>query len=215
MMNVSTEPGEVYQLHIWICAISPMIWRRVLVRNNTTVADLHAIIQILFGWSDDHLHQFKIRGKRYGVPHMDGIFFRDDAETIPLSHFRFRDKERFIYEYDFGDFWQHVVRVEKRLPFKPKKTYPVCISGSQSSPLEDCGGPEALMTLRQRHSIWDLHEYIEDIREEGEVSDEINDALHSYLSFLKTWLFDRDAINRRLQLYAAGDKRWREEDELP
>ena len=32
-MNV---PSEVYQLHIWICAISPMIWRRVLVRNTKT-----------------------------------------------------------------------------------------------------------------------------------------------------------------------------------
>jgi len=70
------------------------------------------------------------------------------------------------------------------------------------------------MILRQRHSVWDLHEYIEDIREQGEVSDEIHDELHSYLDFLKTCLFDREGINQRLQLYAAGDERWREEDEL-
>jgi len=213
-MSLPGDPEEVYQLHIWLCSISPMIWRRALVRSNTTIADLQAIIGILFGWSDEHLHQFIIRGKRYGVPHLGGIVFRDDAETIPRSRFRFRDKERFSYEYDFGDFWQHVVRVEKKLPFNPRKAYPVCIGGSQSSPLEDCGGPEAIMILRQRHSIWDLHEYIEDIREEGEVGDEMDDKLHSYLDFLKTYLFDREAINRRLQLYAAGDKRWREEDEL-
>jgi hypothetical protein len=213
-MSVPVSPDEVDQLHIWLSSISPMIWRRVLVRSHTTIADLHVIIQILFGWSDEHLHQFIIHGKRYGVPHLGGMFFRDHARSIPLSHFQFRDKERFAYEYDFGDFWQHVVRVEKKLPFKPKKAYPVCIGGSQSSPLEDCGGPDSLMILRQRHSVWDLHEYIEDIREQGEVSDEIHDELHSYLDFLKTCLFDREGINQRLQLYAAGDERWREEDEL-
>jgi hypothetical protein len=191
-----------------------MIWRRVLVRSDTTIADLHAIIQIAFGWADDHLHQFIIRGKHYGVGRWGGPSFRDDAHRISLSRFRFRDKERFVYEYDFGDFWQHVVRVEKKKRFNPKQAYPACISGSQSSPLEDCGGPEALMTLHQRHSISDLYEFIDEIREQGEISEEINDGLHSYLDFLKTYIFDRAVVNRRLALYAAGDDRWREEHEL-
>src|SRR5579859_5236078 len=135
---VADSAIECYQLNIWLKHISPMIWRRVLVRSDSTIADLHAVIQIAFGWSDDHLHQFIIRGKHYGVGRLGGLSFREDARTVQLSRFRFRDKERFIYEYDFGDFWQHVVRVEKKCQFYPKRTYPFCISGSQSSPLEDC-----------------------------------------------------------------------------
>lgn len=37
---------EVYQLRIWIKGISPMIWRRLLVKSNSTIADLHYTIQI-------------------------------------------------------------------------------------------------------------------------------------------------------------------------
>ena len=53
---------EVYQLHVWIRQISPMIWRRFLVRSDSTLTDLHNILQIAFGLSDFHLHRFRIRG---------------------------------------------------------------------------------------------------------------------------------------------------------
>jgi hypothetical protein len=54
---------EVYQLHVWIHQISPMIWRRLRVRDESTLAELHDVIQVAFGWSDFHLHRFRI-----GVP---------------------------------------------------------------------------------------------------------------------------------------------------
>jgi pRiA4b ORF-3-like protein len=53
----------IYQVYLWIRQISPMIWRRVLVRRESTLAQLHDVIQIVFGWSDAHLHRFRI-----GVP---------------------------------------------------------------------------------------------------------------------------------------------------
>jgi Plasmid pRiA4b ORF-3-like protein len=43
---------EVYQLHVWIRQISPMVWRRLLVRSDSTLADLHHTLQIVFGWTD-------------------------------------------------------------------------------------------------------------------------------------------------------------------
>jgi hypothetical protein len=49
----------VYQLHVWIRRISPMIGRRLLVRSESTLADLHDVLQIAFGWSDFHLHRFR------------------------------------------------------------------------------------------------------------------------------------------------------------
>jgi len=50
------NPATVYQLRIRLDRISPLIWRRLLVTDATTIAELHIIIQIAFGWSDSHLH---------------------------------------------------------------------------------------------------------------------------------------------------------------
>ena len=68
----------IYQLKVVLQGLSPMIWRRLLVCGDSTIADLHYIIQIAMGWSGDHLHQFRIHGKRYGIARMGGISFSDD-----------------------------------------------------------------------------------------------------------------------------------------
>ena len=44
-----------------------MIWRRLLVRSDCTIADLHYTLQIAFGWFGSHLRRFHIHGKDYGV----------------------------------------------------------------------------------------------------------------------------------------------------
>ena len=64
------------------------------------------------GWSDDHLHRFRIHGKQYGIARMGGLSFSDDPDTVRLKDFHFRINECFRYEYDFTDDWQHQVRVE-------------------------------------------------------------------------------------------------------
>jgi hypothetical protein len=136
------EPDHVhvYQLKVWLQGISPMIWRRLLVRSDSTIADLHYTIQIAIGWSDIHLNRFHIHGQDYGVYHDGGISFADNPEQVLLSAFGFRTGERFLYEYDFGNDWLHDVRVEQRLPLDPKRIYPVCIDGNHAAPPEDCGG---------------------------------------------------------------------------
>ena len=60
-----------------------------------------------------------------------------------LSQFRFRVNERLLYEYDFGDLWQHQIRFEGVQPIGGKNIYPVCVVGACASPPEDCGGPKA------------------------------------------------------------------------
>jgi Plasmid pRiA4b ORF-3-like protein len=40
-MSSTDQIVQVYQLHIWICHISPQIWRRLLVRSDSTIAQLH------------------------------------------------------------------------------------------------------------------------------------------------------------------------------
>lgn len=142
------KQAHVYQLKVWILEISPMVWRRILVRSDSTIADLHYTIQIAIGWSDLHLNRFHIHGQEYGVYHDGGTSFSDNPELVLLSTFGFRTRERFLYEYDFGDAWQHEIRVEKCLPLEPKKIYPVCIDGKHAVPPEECGGALAYMALK-------------------------------------------------------------------
>ena len=77
-MDADTDNVEVYQLHILLQGVSPAIWRRVLVRSDSSIGELHYTIQIAMGWSDDHLNRFLLHGRWYGVPHIGGLVF---AET--------------------------------------------------------------------------------------------------------------------------------------
>jgi len=201
----------VYQLRVWLREISPAIWRRLLVRSDSTIADLHYTLQIVMNWTDFHLHQFIIRGKRYGVSRVEGPIFSDNASKVQLSDFNFRVHERFLYEYDFGDLWQHEIRVEKQLPYEPKKTYPVCISGARLAPPEDCGGAWAFMAQKQHYSWWYIEERLFDILSSDNLEEELDYCREELFEF-KYWLsaerFDRHAVNRRLRQYALGDEEW-------
>ena len=73
----------IYMLHIWIRQISPMIWRRLLVRSECSLAQLHDIIQIAFGWSDSHLHRFRIHGRDYGISRSGGPGSSQEAIVDP------------------------------------------------------------------------------------------------------------------------------------
>jgi Plasmid pRiA4b ORF-3-like protein len=63
------EPPEssIYQFRAILLGISPIIWRRLLIRGDSTIADLHNTLQTAFGWSDNHLHRLLIYGKQYDV----------------------------------------------------------------------------------------------------------------------------------------------------
>lgn len=83
------DPVEIYQLRIVLKDVSPIIWRRILVKDSTSIADLHRILQVILEWDDDHLNKFIIYGKDYGVYHDGGIGFSDDPRTIHLKDFQF------------------------------------------------------------------------------------------------------------------------------
>ena len=120
----SSLPPNVYQLKIVLRGVSPLIWRRLLVRNDSTIADLHAMMQLALGWSDEHLHRFVVHGKDYGSSQIGGSGFRDDLYRVRLAAFGLRPREQFLYEYDFTDGWQHDVRVEQVVPLEPGRRYP-------------------------------------------------------------------------------------------
>jgi hypothetical protein len=76
-MNAAGQAAGVcaYQLLVTLRGISPLVWRRLLVRSDTTIAQVHDLLQIAMGWADEHLHQFRIHGKAYGVYRGAGFTF--------------------------------------------------------------------------------------------------------------------------------------------
>ena len=80
--------------------VTPMIWQRLPVHTQTSLADLHNIIQICMGWEDHHLHSFHIYGEDYGVSRICAMHFNNNAHEVPINDFRF---EREIgHEYTFN-----------------------------------------------------------------------------------------------------------------
>ncbi|HAU2960810.1 TPA: plasmid pRiA4b ORF-3 family protein [Salmonella enterica subsp. diarizonae] len=64
---------NIYVIKIAVYGVKPMIWCRLRISANTSLAALHYIIQIVQGWGDDYLHQFHIYGKDYGISYDGGI----------------------------------------------------------------------------------------------------------------------------------------------
>ncbi len=123
------NPPVIYQLKIVLVGISPMIWRRIRVSSDSTIADLHYIIQIVMGWKEEHLHQFLIHGVHYGISYPGTGGFIHNAHEVKLSQFVLREKEKFSYEYDFYSSWKHQIRVEAILPNDNGLTLPICTAG--------------------------------------------------------------------------------------
>ena len=138
-----THPN-VYQLRIVLRDISPLIWRRLLVRSDTTLAQLHQMIQASFEWSNEHLYRFHIFGKDFG---------HHNAETqqVRLNAFGFHQGERFRYVYNFIARWQCDIRLEATLPFDPKHFYPVCTGGKRPAPPEYAPDAWAYLELLDEH----------------------------------------------------------------
>jgi hypothetical protein len=144
-------PAAALQLKATIVGTKPPVWRRVVVREDTSLARLHDVLQAAFGWSSSHLHEFEIDGVTYGAD--DGGGWGEP----PRDERRTRLREvvakgaRFIYVYDFGDNWEHRIVVEDVLPIEPGVKLPACTGGKRACPPEDCGGvygyEELLATL--------------------------------------------------------------------
>lgn len=138
----SVTPGLLYQFKITLLRIEPPIWRRIQVKD-CTLDKLHEHIQTAMGWTNSHLHQFKVGGETYGNPELleDDFHCLDSTRTKVSSILPTDGKPfSFKYEYDFGDCWEHEVLFEGCPPVDPKAKYPLCLEGERACPPEDCGG---------------------------------------------------------------------------
>jgi hypothetical protein len=165
------------------------------VISDTTLAQLHPLLQCVMGWEDAHLYQFVVSGIRYGDPRLLGELDAEDARTVPLATLGLREKVKFFYEYDFGDSWEHELLVEKILPRDEGKRYPVCLTGKRACPPEDCGG------------VWGYVSVLE----------AIHDPEHPEHEEMLEWIggafdpeaFNRDEVNVALRHLTASEVRRR------
>jgi len=129
----------MHQIRITLLDSEPLIWRRVRLSGETNLEDLHHVNQVVMDWENSHMHQFIAGDRRYGL---DEDFMPDPEsertatlrEVIPVP------EARLLYEYDFGDSWEHDVLVEELLPPEEGAGYAVCAAGEYAAPPEDCGG---------------------------------------------------------------------------
>jgi len=127
-------------LRIELLDVEPAIWRSLRVPASVTLSKLHRIFQITMGWTNSHLHEFRIGGVRYGVPERDAQDRSVVAETrIKLVDALNSSVTQFQYAYDFGDGWEHEVKVETVGSDSQQPL--LCLAGANSCPPEDVGGP--------------------------------------------------------------------------
>jgi hypothetical protein len=133
--------GSIYQFKVTLKGSDPLIWRRFQVPD-LTLGELHDVLQVVMGWQDSHMHQFIVNGTYYGRATPDDLDLDvEDEDGIRLSQvFTGRKKPHIVYEYDFGDNWEHEIVLEKRLEPEPGFEYPRCVEGARACPPENCGG---------------------------------------------------------------------------
>lgn len=136
---------ETYQFKITLMGAPRPIWRRIVV-DDCSLDKLHEHIQTAMGWTNSHLHHFRIGEDLYGDPmlmqeNFGEMKYRDSTAT-PLSAIlpRGKGKFRFAYEYDFGDGWEHLIEFESRVTPGPGERRPRCVEGQGACPPEDVGG---------------------------------------------------------------------------
>jgi hypothetical protein len=181
------QSKSIYQIKISLIGAKPPIWRTVLVASNLGLAAFHEVIQQTMGWTDSHLHQFIANNVFYGIPDDDFGMEIEDESKYKLSQLLSKEKDNIIYEYDFGDSWEHKILLEKVLPYDSKTALPVCIKGKRACPPEDCGG------------IWGYEDLLETI----------SNVKHPEHADMLEWLggefdpeeFDLEQINKDLAEY--------------
>ena len=132
------------QLRVELKRVEPLVWRRILVPENITLAKLHGVLINAMGWMGGHLHEYEIARQRYGVPDDEWPDAEplNDERRVRLKSLLETGLRRFTYIYDLGDYWEHVVTVEDLVVPKPGLPPVRCTGGENACPPEDVGSAD-------------------------------------------------------------------------
>ncbi len=137
---------KIYQLKIGIKGAKPPIWRRVLVEDDMTYKSMHMIIQDIYDWYGGHLHEFITANRNYTDLEF-GNDFGEDENKFTIGEDLREIGDKIAYVYDFGDDWEHEIKLEDILESDEDAYYPKCVKGKGRGPLEDIGGIWAYNTI--------------------------------------------------------------------
>lgn len=137
---------KLYELHVELEDIQPRIWRKILVPGSIRLTQLHDLLQLVMGWTNSHLHSFQFGKKVFSSrpTELEELNMLDEAKHT-LEGVLGDSLSEFVYEYDFGDSWRHLIQV--KLVSKPNTEwfYPLCIAGERAAPPDDVGGAPGYM----------------------------------------------------------------------
>jgi hypothetical protein len=163
--------ATIARLKITLDDVKPAVLRRVEVPFDIRLDRLHLILQAAVGWTNSHLYEIRARGVRWSTPFPDqdcgGDFL--DARKVRLSEvLEDVGTKTLKYLYDFGDGWEHTIKIERLIDPEPGTLYPRLIEAKGRCPPEDIGGP------------WGYAEFLEAIA----------DPKHERHRELKEWFAD-------------------------
>lgn len=140
--NTEDKPVPSYIFNISITFSDPLIWRRVQVPGNFSLAQLHDVIQQAMGWTDSHVHQFQV-GKISYEPTIKSNKPREskrfDEHKYQLHTLEEGMQFMFSYIYDAGEGWEHEIYLEEVISPEKELKYPILLAGEQACPPEEVG----------------------------------------------------------------------------
>jgi hypothetical protein len=134
--------ARYFEFEVSLRDIKPRIWRRFLIAEKARFVDLHEAIQDACGWLNCHLFAFYDRKGRSiaGLPDDEYGEPDPDARKVALTAYFGEGVEKVCrYEYDFGDSWEHDVKLAREVEL-PEKFGRKLLDGARAFPPEDCGG---------------------------------------------------------------------------
>ncbi len=169
---------ESVLVRIELSHVQPPIWRSFVVPVEISMHKFHQAIQVVMGWRDAHLYEFRAGDEICALPNPDGPEGILNSRRERLDHWLDDGMPAVEYTYDLGDSWHHWITFGETRFDGPK-----CLDGARACPPEDCGGPPGYEELVQA----------------------LADPAHPQSQELKAWAgkwrseaFDLEAVNRKL-----------------
>jgi Plasmid pRiA4b ORF-3-like protein len=181
-MGAEDKVGAV-QLNARLCGVSPPVTRRLVITEQASLAQLHAALQVAFGWSDEHLYVFQIRGWQFGDPaRAIELALAGGGVDMPLAAFAFEVNETFQYHYNLFVPWKIDCRIESRGLVSMDQPLG-CLAARGDPPDEDLEGPAAYPDwLESSSPAWAVHqieELLEDDLDGAQLRAEVLDIVGS------------------------------------
>jgi len=136
--------ATIARLKITLDNVKPAVLRRVEVPFDIRLDRLHLVIQAAMGWTNSHLYEIRADDVGWSTPYPDEDWAGDflDARKAQLDQvLEDVGTRKLVYIYDFGDGWDHTIKIERLVAPEPGVLYPRLIEAKGHCPPEDCGGP--------------------------------------------------------------------------